>query len=216
MLRKLVFVSAMSLMAAAGPATAGIIRADFEQILDLPTAVQNPSEGARVLRANDRTITPLDELTSADQVQNPSNWNGMLNVDLDSSSLTLRHDGGFTDFQVVSIMISDIVFSDPNEFISDVKLIVGGPSIVDGANSDPFTETLTFTKNGIFLTFIVNDFSPDGDKVDVFKFFEDGLVEYRIDIETSTTTDVPEPATLALFGTAFAGLTLFRRRRARH
>ena len=114
-------------MAAAGPATAGIIRADFEQILDLPTAVQNPSEGARVLRANDRTITPLDELTSADQVQNPSNWNGMLNVDLDSGSLTLRHDGGFTDFQVVSIMISDIVFSDPNEFISDVKLIVGGP-----------------------------------------------------------------------------------------
>ena len=75
-------------------------------------------------------------------------------------------------------------------------------------NSDPFTETVSFTDDSITFTFQVRDMSFG----QVLHFVVDGAAQYLIQIGTRTIA-IPEPASLALFGAAFAGFAVFRRRR---
>jgi hypothetical protein len=209
-----------SLILASGAAQAGMERADFMEVLDLPT---DPSSlGPRVFKVENRGIQPstafAPELTDNEQIQNPSGYNGYLSVDAEPSqspftnplpnTITLRHEETNTGYQIATITLTNIGFDDPDEYIAGVTLDFG--AIIDSLNSDPFTMDVSFTDDSITFLFQVNDLSPG----QVFHFIPDGSVRFLVDIETRTT-DVPEPAALALLGTALAGIPLFRRRKSR-
>jgi hypothetical protein len=200
---KTTFAAAVGFLAVAGTANAGIVQADITESLDLPFYSAN---GPRVFSVNNAIVGPGAELTGANEIQNPSGWQGYLDVDLGAFSITFQHQEGTTDYQIATITIDDIIFSALNEIITGVTLNTA--SIINAGASDPFTETVAFTDNSITITFAVNDI----DAGDVFHFVRAGSASYVIDIETGTT-EVAEPASLALFGAAFVGLGLFGRRK---
>ncbi len=195
-------------------------RADFQEVLDLPT---DPSSlGPRIFKVENRGIQPSSafapELTDSEEIQNPSGYNGYLSVDAEPSqsvftnplpnTITLRHEETNTGYQIATITLTNIGFDDPDEYIAGVTLNSG--SIIDSLNSDPFTETVSFTDDSITFTFQVRDMSLG----QVLHFVADGAAQYVIQIGTRTIA-IPEPTSLALFGAAFAGLALFRRRKNR-
>jgi hypothetical protein len=200
---KTVFAAAVGFLAVAGTANAGIVRADITESLDLPSI---SAGGPRVLSVNDAVVGSGTELTGANEIQNPSGWNGYLDVDLGAFSITFQHQEQFTDYQIATITISDIIFSDLDEIITGVTLT--SASIIDSGQSNPFTETVTFTDNSITITFVVYDIDGGSE----FNFVAGGTASYLIDIETGTT-EVAEPASLVLFGAAFMGMGLFGRRK---
>ena len=218
MLKKVIFVTTIGLIAAIGAAQAGMERADFMEVLDLPT---DPSSlGPRVFKVENRGIQPstafAPELTNSEETQNPSGYNGYLSVDAEPSqspftnplpnTITLRHEETNTGYQIATITLTNIGFDDPDQYIAGVTLNSG--SIIDSLNSDPFTETVSFTDDSITFTFQVRDMSFG----QVLHFVVDGAAQYLIQIGTRTIA-IPEPASLALFGAAFAGFAVFRRRR---
>ncbi|GEM_PF-4193086 len=181
-------------------ASAAIIQADFGEELDLEAFSQ--SAGPRVFFADDRVIGAGSELTIADETANPSGWDGYLDVDMSGYLLTLTHMENFTDFQTASITLTDILFDIIGEMIIDVTLITD--SIIDFADSDPYTEEILFTNNSITLNFFVNDIPA----LDLFNFVGGGTATYQI---TTRTVSVDAPASLGLMLLGLAGFALRRR-----
>ncbi|MEM6439820.1 MAG: hypothetical protein AAF763_09040 [Pseudomonadota bacterium] len=206
MFRTLAFAAAAALLTS--PASALPVSADITESLDLPA---NPSSfGPRILQNLGEVFGPQVELDGDDQIQNPSGWDGFVEVDFASDGLSfgLRHIEEFTDFQTFELVIDDIQFSTPGERIAGVTRT--SPSIVDSLSSDPFTEALSFTADSIRIGVSVDDVPSE----DIFNFFEGGTASYAITTRV-VGAEIPLPAAAPLLAAGLAGLGWATRRRRR-
>ncbi len=145
-------------------------------------------------------------LTIADERENPAGFNGFLEVQLTGNLLTLTHVEFNTDYQFVTVDVSNLVFDTLGEYVADVKLI--SSSIVDGFSSAPFTESLSFTGNSISLVWSVTD---PLNTPDAFNFHQGGSATYEITFGSAST--VPEPGAAVVFGLSALVVCLKRHRR---
>lgn len=193
---------ALSLMASA--AVAVPIQADFEEVLDSPTV---PSyAGPRVLQSLDKAFAAGPELTAADEILNDSDFGGSIEVDFDADGLgfTLTQAGGFTDNELFTLTISDIVFSDPERLDAVYR---DTADLIDESDSDPFTEMVSFTDNSIVLT--IDVVKTIGDEY--YNFILGGTAHYSLEV-----VDTPLPAAAPLFAAGLGAMGFIaRRRRAR-
>jgi hypothetical protein len=202
----------------AGTAHAGLYRADFEEILDIPAL---PSAGPRILSVQHRGVTSnqwtIPELWGNEEIQNPSHFNGYLSVDPEPTNdplipspipdtITLRHEETNTGYQIAKITISNIMFDVPDQIITGVELDSG--AIIDTLNSDPFDATVSFTDDSITFLFKVRDMSLG----QIFHFIPDGSIQYHVEFGTRVLA-VAEPPALPLGAAACAGFVLAARRR---
>lgn len=209
-------ITAAAFLAAAGTAEAGLYRADFEEILDIPSL----SAGPRIFSVENRLVTSngwtIPELTDNEEQQNPSHFNGYLSVDPEPThdplvpspipdTITLRHEETNTGYQIAKITLTNIGFEEPDQYITGITLNSG--AIIDTLNSDPLDATVSFTDDSITFLFQVRDMSPG----QIFHFIPDGSIQYLVHFGTRTL-DVSEPAALPLAGIALAGLMLMHRR----
>ena len=185
---------------------AGILSADFAESLDLPAFTLGDASTFANLGA---TLGPGDELDESHQTSINS-LNGMLRIDLDGTTLTLTQ-VGLTDFQWVTIDITNILFSN-NEVIDGITLV--GPSIIDSTVS-PTTvpnETLSFSGSSIQLEWKVPDIF---DMSQTFSFVQGGVATYEITLKSIPPSDpsgeVPEPSSVAILGVLGLTLVAFRR-----
>lgn len=187
---------------APGLASAGFVSADFEVNLDLPDA---GSFGARVLQRLAEPVAGAPDVSAADEIANPSGWNGAASIDLSGSGLlTLTGDqegAGFADFDLVVFSISNIVF-DAGESITGVSTLSEG--ILDPGHGSVFSPVISFTADSVTLTF---DTSGSGGGAD-FQLLDGGVSTYQVD-----TSAVPVPAALPLMAGALGVMGLVARRR---
>lgn len=213
---KRLFAGVAALVAFAGGAQAGLYRADFEEILDIPTLPGGP----RILGTPNRGVTSnqwtIPELTVSEEIQNPSHFNGYLSVDPEPThdplipspipdTITLRHEETNTGYQFVKISMTNIGFEEPDQIITGITLNSG--AIIDTLNSDPFDASVSFTDDSITFLWQVRDLSLG----QIFHFIPDGTIQYLVHFGTRTI-DVPEPASLPLAAIPLAALLFARRR----
>jgi hypothetical protein len=110
MRRALLFVAVVALAAGSFVSTAGAgaplpTTVSIRVELDLP--YQEGSDGPAVFEVTDVPVGPGPELTGADLVDNPSNWCGSLNVDVDNvaGTITVTPDE-LCDFQTAVVTVT--------------------------------------------------------------------------------------------------------------
>jgi hypothetical protein len=209
---------AATIFTLAGTAQAGLYRADFEELLDIPTLTMGP----RIFSVENRGVTSnqwtVPELTDNEEIQNPSGFNGYLTVDPEPTNdplipspipdtITLRHEETNTGYQYAKITMTNIGFSEPDEYITGVVLNSG--AIIDTLNSDPFDATVSFTDDSITFLWQVRDMSLG----QIFHFIPDGSIQYLVTFGRRAL-EIPEPGAMPLAGTALAGLLLAHRRKS--
>lgn len=167
---------------------AGIISANFVTASDSPDA----SDGAKTYQNLAQAIDASVELTSAHLLANPSGWGGgVVWMDFDplSNILTLISQDTW-DFQTFDAWMSNIVFSQPGEFITGFSLLSN--NLVTG-NLQPL---LSYSANSLHISYSI---VPE-----VFNF-TGGQATFLVQTSLQPTA-VPEPASLAVFGLALLGL----------
>lgn len=187
------------LMLLGAPAQSAIVSADFKELLDLPNF---GSSGPRVLQSLNKAVGAGAELTEADEIANPSNWEDSLLVDLDPVGNTVTLTRSSQDvYQTISITITNIQFS-ALEQIVDFSLV---SDTLFSANSDPYTITTAFTADSLTVDISVDD-PQSFDTVE----FGPGSILFNIALRSGDGLDVPEPMTLALLASAALGLVTAR------
>lgn len=178
--------------------------ATFTESLDLPQIKQT---GPLVLQAIGRTIDNTRELTKADTISNPSNYQGVLEATLGGSTLKLAGDV-FNDYQTITFTVTSIQGA-PD--IVDFALTQAGA--INPASKPPFTRSLSFTSNSLSVTYQVdnpaagNEFHLDPNSFDQFSITT---------ADAAGPAAVSEPASLALLAVGVGSVgVMCRRGRAR-
>jgi hypothetical protein len=191
---------------AAQPVAASILQSDFSESLDLP---RYSSSGPRiVLRTGVALPVSGTILDSTYEVANPNLWMGMLNLSFDSATniLSLTGDTTDNDYQIISITLSNLTFSDGSVVTGITALATGNAAIPNpDVNITPQIST-EFTSNSATITYRV----PDLNSSKVFNIAQ-GTDEFQLTLGTPTTTaPVPEPGTIFLASLTLAGLAVIR------
>jgi len=192
-MRKL-FLSLLMVFSAAG-AHADIISADFKTASDLPYCCSR--SGPVTQQAIGKTVGAGFEIDGSTPVSNPSGWGGgIVHVDLDPvTGLLILASQDTWDFETFVLTIDDIHF--------DAGQRLNGLSYISGQLTDiNLVPELTFTSNSLRIAY---------DNHSTFHF-SGGKATFQLDV--GSAAEVPEPATVSLFGLAFLGFVLARRRKA--
>lgn len=185
------------------PASAQITRADFGESLDLPDF---SAAGPRVLENLDVALPSAGpQLTAANTVSNPSNWNNVLNVSFDATTniLTLTGDGN-NDYQTITVTLSDLQFALPGQVITGITPISTGNAVTPGSAVP--TITPSFTAN----SFSVNYAVPLGNNFDFN--ITPASDTYQVTLGSAPAA-APEPGTIALLGVGLGVMGVVARRR---
>jgi hypothetical protein len=185
-------------------ASASIItQADFGESLDLPAF----GTGPRVLS---RTGVALPDsgivLDGSDEVSNPEGWAGVLELSFDSTTnvLSVTADAE-NQFQIVSITLSNLVFSDGTTITGITPLVTGNAAT--SFTATPILST-SFTGNSATITYQV----PDLAAFDLFNV-EPMTDQFQLTLsDASSLSTAPEPGTILLAGLTLVGLGIARRR----
>jgi|SRR5579863_65147 hypothetical protein len=178
-------------------APAAIIQANYNETLDLPYF----ATGARVEQLNAVSLpAPAPQLTAADIVTNPSNWNNSLDVSFDpvTDILSLTGDGS-NDYQIISVTLSGLLFNVAGQHVVGITPIsVGNAVFMSG--TDLFTTTTNFTANSFGVTYSVTSFATFPPEFDIGT----GTDTFQVQLASG----VPEPGTLGFTGLGAALLLL--------
>jgi hypothetical protein len=189
-------------------ASAGIIQADFQEVLDLPAT----SAGPRVEQLNGVMLpSGAPQLTAANIISNPSPLDGSLEVSFDSTTNILSLTGDTQqEYQIITVTLSNLLFDIPGQQVMGIAPISIGNAVDMTPNLDPFTTTPLFTANSFSVTYSVADLGnlPPS-------FFIEVARTDTFQVELGTISDVPEPATLGLLAFGAAALFAYGRRRRR-
>jgi hypothetical protein len=186
-------IVSMLLLSASCFSHAGLISADFRTGSHLPDYSQS---GAKTYQSLAQTIGAGAELNSGNLVANPAGWGGgVVWMDFDplNSVLTLTSQDTW-DFQTFDAWMSNIVFSEPGEFITGFSLLSN--SLV----TNGIQPVLSYTADSLHISY---------SSVPTFNF-TGGQATFLVQTALQPTA-VPEPASLAIFGLALLGLGVGRR-----
>ena len=198
-----VLLGALFVLGSSGVASASFISADFRSEFDLPDAVFS---GGRVFESIGEPVAGAPDLDLADQIANPAGWVGFATTDLDADGLiTLTGDlseSGGGNYDLAVFEITNIVFG-AGESIIGVDIVSAG--LLDPAFGPAVVPPLiSFTPNSVTITY---DTTGTGEVSD-FEFLDGGVSTFQV----ITTTSLPEPATIVLFGFGLLGLGVAARR----
>ncbi len=174
-------------------ASAGFVSADFRSEFDLP---EGTGFGPQVFENLSEAIAGAPDLSSADEIANPSVWGGSATTDLDASgliTLTGDHESvSFADFDLAVFQISNIVF-DAGESIVGVSAVDVG--LLDAAfGIGIVVPNISYTANSVTITY---DTSGRGGVSD-FESLDGGSSTFQIKTDTNPTPTVPVPPALPL------------------
>lgn len=199
-----IVIGALFVLGSSGAASASFISADFRSEFGLPDA--GISDGPRVFESISEPVAGAPDLDLVDQIANPSGWFGFATTDLDADGLiTLTGDlsevgGGSYDLAVFEI--ANIVFG-AGESIIGVDIVSAGlldPAFAPGV----VAPLISFTANSVTITYDTTGAGAFSD----FEFLDGGTSTFQV----ITTTSLPEPATIVLFGFGLLGIGVAARR----
>lgn len=157
-------------------------------------------------------LTAGDELTPANEIANPSFWNGSARIGLSSGGLvklTGDQEGlGFADYDFARFSITNIVFSGGQSITSVTSLLTDllDPNFELGQISP----AISFTADSIEILF---DTTGSGAGAD-FQFLDGGVSTFQLNFGTTAPIPLPAAGWLLLGGLGVLAAAKRRRRTA--
>jgi hypothetical protein len=195
----------------AAPAAAKIVSADFSVSLDLPDLVNPPSMGPRQFEALGATLGAGDELDVTNEIANPSNFRGGVNIDMTDTGLISitgfqENPGPFADYDLATFTISNIVF-DNNDTVNGFFSYTEGLLDTNWRVGEVAPE-ITFGTDSITIVF---DTTGSGSVSD-FQFAQDGVSTLQLNLGEVTVVPLPAGLPLLLVGLGAMGVLRSRRK----
>jgi hypothetical protein len=199
-----VIVAGLSL---SGVASAGVIQADFSELLNLPDF----RTGSPRIEANNGVALPSagPQLTGANVISNPDNWANSLVVSFDAAtgilSLTGDTDPDGNTYQIITVSLSNILFNN-GSVITGITPISTGNAVFASPNSAGFTLATSFTGNSFSVSYTDNAIGTS----DVFNI---QAATDTFQITTGASAATPEPGTIGMMLAGFVMAVSALRRR---
>jgi hypothetical protein len=148
------FVAATALLLGGQSMVASVIKADFLESLDLPTA--DGANGPRIVGVTGVLLPSIGpQLTSANEISNPSFWANMLNVSFDSATniLSLTGDGD-NIYQTITVTLSNLGFDGAEHVTGFHAISVGNAVVHHGPTA--FSIQTSFSGNSVTVMYILS------------------------------------------------------------